>query len=74
MQVYLITGAKARSQGSKAAWDYWRTTQGSDRTRDPKVRLSRKWGVRPPFLFLCVCLFQRLCRLLSLLFSVYFGP
>lgn len=24
MQVYLITGAKARSQGSKADWDYWR--------------------------------------------------
>ena len=42
MQVYLITGAKAHSQGSKADWDYWCTAQDSDGTQDPKVRLSRK--------------------------------
>lgn len=74
MQVYLITGAKTHSQGSKADRDYWCTIQDSDGTRDRKVRLPGNRESGPPLLFLCFCLFQRLCHHLSLLFSVYFGP
>lgn len=72
MQVYLITGAKAHSQGSKANRDYWCTTQGSDRTRDPKVRLSRKWGVGAAILVsLCLSLSETVPSLVFAFFSVF---
>lgn len=72
MQVYLITGAKAHSQGSKAAWDYWCTAQDSDGTRDPKVRLSRKWGVGAAILVsLCLSLSETVPSLVSAFFSVF---
>ena len=69
-QVYLITGAKSQSRGSKADRDYWCTTQDSDGTRDRKVRLSRNRGVGAAIVdSLCLSLSETVPSLVSAFFQ-----